>query len=214
MILAGYNRLTLSSTSPTPTPLTVRRSRTLLGQSECQRRYAPMVFGFIPECRSASFRNKRSVSPESPFSFAALENVCGQRFEQSLLLKVESEGFHVADEAILPVADTGESRGYWFRIPVERGHSSSACMYMLRKFYGGYSAYSPHDAILSPQHMRRMDALFSSRLGSAVLFGRLPGLFLDARVGNQPRDCDDDVARFGKPGTHECEGNRRRVDHD
>jgi hypothetical protein len=24
-----------------------------------------MVFGFIPECRSASFRNQRSASPES-----------------------------------------------------------------------------------------------------------------------------------------------------
>ena len=29
-------------------------------------RYAPMVFGIIPECRSASLRNKRSASPESP----------------------------------------------------------------------------------------------------------------------------------------------------
>jgi hypothetical protein len=27
-----------------------------------------MVFGFIPECRSASFRNERSPSPESPKS--------------------------------------------------------------------------------------------------------------------------------------------------
>jgi hypothetical protein len=27
-----------------------------------------MVFGFIPECRSASFRNQRSASPESSFS--------------------------------------------------------------------------------------------------------------------------------------------------
>ena len=35
-------------------------------QSSCQRRYAPMVFGIIPECRSASFRNERSASPESP----------------------------------------------------------------------------------------------------------------------------------------------------
>jgi len=26
-------------------------------QSTCQRRYAPMVFGIIPECRSASLRN-------------------------------------------------------------------------------------------------------------------------------------------------------------
>jgi hypothetical protein len=25
------------------------------GQSRCQRHYAPMVFGIIPECRSASF---------------------------------------------------------------------------------------------------------------------------------------------------------------
>jgi hypothetical protein len=30
-------------------------------QSSCQRRYAPMVFGIIPECRSASFRNERSA---------------------------------------------------------------------------------------------------------------------------------------------------------
>jgi hypothetical protein len=27
---------------------------------------ATRVFGFIPECRSASFRNQRSASPESP----------------------------------------------------------------------------------------------------------------------------------------------------
>jgi hypothetical protein len=35
-------------------------------QSRCQRRYAPMVFGIIPECRSGSLRNKRLASPESP----------------------------------------------------------------------------------------------------------------------------------------------------
>jgi hypothetical protein len=35
-------------------------------QSSCQRRYAPMVFGIIPECRSASLRIERSASPESP----------------------------------------------------------------------------------------------------------------------------------------------------
>ena len=34
-------------------------------QSRSQRRYAPMVFGIIPECRSASLRNERSASPES-----------------------------------------------------------------------------------------------------------------------------------------------------
>jgi hypothetical protein len=36
-----------------------------LHKSRCQRRYAPRVFGFIPECRSASFRNQRSASPGS-----------------------------------------------------------------------------------------------------------------------------------------------------
>src|SRR6266852_2715768 len=35
-------------------------------QSRSLRRYAPMVFGIIPECRSASFRHERSASPESP----------------------------------------------------------------------------------------------------------------------------------------------------
>jgi hypothetical protein len=35
-------------------------------QSSRQRRYAPMVFGIIPECRSASFRKERSASPEFP----------------------------------------------------------------------------------------------------------------------------------------------------
>ena len=30
-----------------------------------------MVFGIIPECRSDSFRNKRSVSPESPLEEVA-----------------------------------------------------------------------------------------------------------------------------------------------
>jgi hypothetical protein len=29
----------------------------LLAQSRCQRRYAPMVFGLIAECRSDSIRN-------------------------------------------------------------------------------------------------------------------------------------------------------------
>src|SRR4051812_48956196 len=45
-----------------------------LAQSSCQRRYAPTVFGIIPECRSASLRNERSASPESPpeEQFAAL----------------------------------------------------------------------------------------------------------------------------------------------
>src|SRR5205085_2345093 len=32
--------------------------------SQC--RYAPMVFGIIPECRSAFLRNERSASPEYP----------------------------------------------------------------------------------------------------------------------------------------------------
>jgi hypothetical protein len=36
------------------------------GAPVCQRRDAPMVFGIIPESRSASLRNKRSASPESP----------------------------------------------------------------------------------------------------------------------------------------------------
>jgi hypothetical protein len=35
-------------------------------QSRSRRRYAPMVFGIILECRSASLRNERSASPESP----------------------------------------------------------------------------------------------------------------------------------------------------
>ena len=50
-----------------------RRSRSgflcaeaVTAQSSCQRRYAPMVFGIIPECRSASLRKERSASPESP----------------------------------------------------------------------------------------------------------------------------------------------------
>jgi len=36
-----------------------------LAQSSCQRRYALRLFGFIPECRSASLRKQRSASPES-----------------------------------------------------------------------------------------------------------------------------------------------------
>jgi len=32
---------------------------------ECQRRYAPRLFGFISECCSASLRKQRSASPES-----------------------------------------------------------------------------------------------------------------------------------------------------
>src|SRR5262245_7669677 len=42
------------------------RSSRFPAQSSCQRRCAPMVFGIIPECRSASLRNTRSASPESP----------------------------------------------------------------------------------------------------------------------------------------------------
>jgi hypothetical protein len=43
-----------------------------------------MVFGFIPECRSDSFRNERSASPESPHWYSRNQNrvtqtwlVCG-----------------------------------------------------------------------------------------------------------------------------------------
>jgi hypothetical protein len=36
----------------------------------CQRRYAPVVFGMIPEYRSASSRNKHSASPESNSFYA------------------------------------------------------------------------------------------------------------------------------------------------
>jgi len=65
------------SLSPHPFPGTSRlpplrsgrvrldRRRTLTAQSEGQRRYAPMVFGFSPEHRSASLRKPRSPSPES-----------------------------------------------------------------------------------------------------------------------------------------------------
>jgi hypothetical protein len=34
-----------------------------------------MVFGIIPECRSASLRNERSASPESPVSFPKIPGV-------------------------------------------------------------------------------------------------------------------------------------------
>jgi len=44
-------------------------------QSRCQRRYAPMVFGFIPECRSGSLRNQRSASPESPVVTVSIKRV-------------------------------------------------------------------------------------------------------------------------------------------
>ena len=69
------------ATAPFPAPLsplavsspTLRSGQVSLdegehypAQSKCQRRYAPTVFGFTPECRSDSIRNMRSASPESP----------------------------------------------------------------------------------------------------------------------------------------------------
>jgi hypothetical protein len=38
-------------------PISVDEAEHFATQSSCQRRYAPMVFGIIPECRSASLRN-------------------------------------------------------------------------------------------------------------------------------------------------------------
>jgi len=34
-------------------------------QLDFETQMSPMVFGIIPECRSASLRNQRSASPES-----------------------------------------------------------------------------------------------------------------------------------------------------
>jgi hypothetical protein len=48
------------------TPCTIERAFCFrIGGPSRQRRYAPMVFGFIPECRQASLRKQRSASPES-----------------------------------------------------------------------------------------------------------------------------------------------------
>jgi hypothetical protein len=40
-----------------------------------------MVFGFIPECLSASFRKQRSPSPESPFGEAQFSGIDGEYFQ-------------------------------------------------------------------------------------------------------------------------------------
>jgi hypothetical protein len=46
-----------------------RRNRTLLAKSNRRRRYAPRVFGFIPECHSASLREQRSAR-RNPHSYS------------------------------------------------------------------------------------------------------------------------------------------------
>ena len=53
--------------------------------------------------------------------FAALENVGGERLEDSFLLEIESEGFHVADEPALTMTHRGQRFGYAFGAPVKPG---------------------------------------------------------------------------------------------
>src|SRR5262249_49262908 len=56
-----------------------------------------------------------------PFDLAALDHVAGQRLENRLLLKVETERLHVPDEPALPVADGGEGLRELSLVPVEPG---------------------------------------------------------------------------------------------
>ena len=55
------------------------------------------------------------------FDFAALENVGGERLQDSFLLEVESERLHMADQAALPAADRGQRLGELFGAPVKPG---------------------------------------------------------------------------------------------
>ena len=64
--LYPFARRGVASSATLRTAFHLTKPNTFLPQSSCQGRYAPMVFGIIPECRSASFRNQRSASPESP----------------------------------------------------------------------------------------------------------------------------------------------------
>jgi hypothetical protein len=46
-----------------------------------------------------------------PFDFAALENIRGKRLQDSFLLEIKSQRFHVPDQAALPVTDGGKGLG-------------------------------------------------------------------------------------------------------
>jgi hypothetical protein len=75
--------------------ISVDEAEHFTGQSTCQRRYAPMVFGIIPECRSASFRNWRSASPESQSGAQFRGGFSGRQVEAGFyLLGAAKNGRH------------------------------------------------------------------------------------------------------------------------
>jgi hypothetical protein len=76
-------------------PQAWRLDRSGLRALQRQMRPAPMVFGIIPECRSASLRNVRSASPESPLQFLK----CGQHVRHRPAPSIESPGEHHVDLA-------------------------------------------------------------------------------------------------------------------
>src|SRR5580704_15255734 len=57
-----------------------------------------MVFGIIPECRSASLRNKRSASPESPVFTVTPKGI----YDTRLLMTRPEEKFPERVRSILP----------------------------------------------------------------------------------------------------------------
>lgn len=70
------------------------RSKTS-AQSKCQRRCAPMVFGFIPEYRSASLQNRSSASPAASRAHSFHQEQAGARIpeSQARLTKILGDAF-------------------------------------------------------------------------------------------------------------------------
>jgi hypothetical protein len=56
-----------------------------------------------------------------PLDLAALEHIGGQGFQDGFLAEIESEGFHVANQPALAMADIGETFSETLPVPVKPG---------------------------------------------------------------------------------------------
>lgn len=69
------------------------------------------------------------------FDLAGLDHVGGQRLEHRFLAKLESQRFHVADEAALLAADGGEWFGQLFPVPAQNPGGSRSTSYALANIF-------------------------------------------------------------------------------
>ena len=56
-----------------------------------------------------------------PLNVTGLKDIGGQRLENGFLTQIKSEGFHVACQPALPVADIGERLGKLVAVPAKLG---------------------------------------------------------------------------------------------